>query len=245
MKKGLIIAGLLSSCTGSNRAVATPDSPPPLIVGGEFDDATSSNLGLLTRDTGINGVGATSVRIDLPLPELAGGGGDKFILGLECDTLQASICGGGDLRCYSCTAYGESLSGRPEDFVEYNKEVVKASRCTALIATKDTEISGIVKDPRGYKYQIKTLLPPESIRDKETPPGYGYEGIREQDWNVTIDYRVPEVPEEDIVIPIDPVGDHRALFAKGLRAPTIKSRVRRLPETDSSRNRVSYLRGNS
>jgi len=231
MKKGLIIAGLLSSCTGSNRAVATPDSPPPLIVGGEFDDATSSNLGLLTRDTGINGVGATSVRIDLPLPELSGGGGDRFILGLECDTLQASICGGDDLRCYSCTAYGESSSGLPEDFIEYSEEVVKTSRCTALIATQDLYISGIVNDPRGYKYQIKTLLPPESTSGNMTSPGYGYKGIRVQDWNITVEY---SVPEEEIMIPI---GDHRALFTKELRAPKIKSQVRRLPETKSSRNR--------
>eukprot|EP00588_Corethron_pennatum_P009197 CAMPEP_0194272224 /NCGR_PEP_ID=MMETSP0169-20130528/5840_1 /TAXON_ID=218684 /ORGANISM="Corethron pennatum, Strain L29A3" /LENGTH=693 /DNA_ID=CAMNT_0039014831 /DNA_START=15 /DNA_END=2093 /DNA_ORIENTATION=+ len=236
MEKVLIILGLLSSCTGSNRAGATPDSPLPLIVGGEFDEATSSDLGLLTRDTGINGVGDASFRIDLPLPELSDEGGDRFILGLECDTLQASICGGGDdLRCYSCTAYGESSSGLPEDFVEYSEEVAKTSRCTALIAAQDPYISGIVTDPRGYKYQIKTLLPPESTSDNEMPPGYGYEGIRVKDWNVTADYRLPE---KGIALSIDLVGDDRALLAKQLRAPKITSRAHRLPETDSSQRRA-------
>eukprot|EP00588_Corethron_pennatum_P007206 CAMPEP_0194298580 /NCGR_PEP_ID=MMETSP0169-20130528/60248_1 /TAXON_ID=218684 /ORGANISM="Corethron pennatum, Strain L29A3" /LENGTH=730 /DNA_ID=CAMNT_0039048585 /DNA_START=123 /DNA_END=2315 /DNA_ORIENTATION=- len=234
MKKGLIIAGLLSSCLGSN---GTPDSPPPLIVEGKFDVSTNSNLGLLTRGTGLNTLGgATSVRIDLPLPELGGEKDrDRFVLGLECDAQQARICGGPDLRCYSCTAYGESSSGLPEDFFEYDEEVVRASRCTALIVAQDPYISGIVTDPRGYKYQIRTLLPPASRTDGETPPGYGYEGIRVQDWNVTVDYRLPE---KDIAIPINLVEGDRALLAKELRAPKITSRSRRLPETDSSQRRT-------
>merc|ERR1711957_526722 len=135
-----------------------------------------------------------------------------FALGLDCDAQPALVCGDPGLQCYSCTAYGESSSDPPKDVVEYGEEVVEASRCTAIIAAKDSSISGIVTDPRrGYKYQIRTLLSPKSIRDNAKQPGYGYEGIRVQDWNITVDKRVPEKPISDS---IDLVGDHRALLAE-------------------------------
>jgi len=236
MKKGLILLGQLS-CTGFGVAVATPD-PPPLIVGGTFDDGTNSELGLLARGLagGIGVLADTNFRIDLPLPNLGKGGGDRFVLGMDCDTQHARICGGPDLRCYSCTAYGESSSGLPEDFVKYRKKKVKAMRCTAVIVAKDSYISGVVTDPRGYKYQISTLLSTGSIRAKhkkarrkKTPPGYGYEGIRVQDWNISLE---KIVPEESISIPIDPGVDHRALHAEGNHIPKDRSRVS--PKTDSS-----------
>jgi len=218
MKKGLILLGL--SCTGFSGAIAKPDSPP-LITGGKFDDGTNSELGLLARGNGVQVLGDTNFRIDLPLPDLSKGDGDIFVLGMDCDIQHTRICGGNDLRCYSCTAYGVSRSGLPEDFVKYRRKKVKALRCTAVIAAKDSYISGVVTDPRGYKYQIDTLLLPGY---KQDPLGYGYEGIIVQDWNISMEKIVPRDPERS-KIPIDPVVDHRALRAEENHTPKNGSRV--------------------
>jgi len=223
MKRGQFIILGLWSCAGSRAAAA------PLIVDGTSEDPTNAALGLLTGAGGGYGPAATNVRIDLPLPSLGDGG--EFVLGLDCAAQPARICGARDLRCYRCTAYGESASGRPEDFVVYGAEVVRASRCTAVIVAKDPYLSGVVTDPQGYKYEIRTLLPPVALQTGGEEVGYGYEGIRVADWDITVDYKLPE---QGVAIPIDPVVEARALLAVGNGASKSKTRKRRLPDTDSS-----------
>lgn len=218
-KKANFYLGLLLFASEIDRIAAAKSKNPPMVTEGEFDDETNSNLSVFkngffntgTReriseknDNADKNADQATIRTKLLLPDLNDESKTQFIIGLSCDLKAAAFCGKPELKCYYCTQYGKSLSGLPQDFIENSL----GPKATGVITANEYYLSGIINDPLGARYEVKTDFLPSGSKTT-----YSYKGVLIQDVDISVT-GIPPPPREEKLIALTPDDNHLAMNYK-------------------------------
>jgi len=167
---------------------ATPALPTGNIeTVGSFDEESSSNLSLLTGTVAAQGDGGP-ILTNLLLPDLNDSTGGMFMMGLSCDLKPPMFCGQSDVTCYRCKEYGKSSSGRTDDIVKNSS----GPASWGFIAVKDDFLVGVIEDPAGAKFDIRTTK-----NGPSTNAEFSYRGLLMKDVEISVT-GIP-VPDDELI----------------------------------------------